>query len=160
MENYRNYHRRGLINQDQLTSQTALYYQQQNDLLSLVTQNEQNALQVMSLEGNIQTQATDFDNRIYQLEIQRSDLNRQLTDAEAAGTLVVTAPTDGQIDSVNTASGQVARAGDALMQIIPGNASRYQLVLWVPDNSVPFLRPGDRVNIRYDAFPSEKFGLY
>ncbi|WP_276552602.1 HlyD family secretion protein [Erwinia mallotivora] len=160
MENYRNYHRRGLINQDQLTSQTALYYQQQNDLLSLVTQNEQNALQVMSLEGNIQTQATDFDNRIYQLEIQRSDLNRQLTDAEAAGTLVVTAPTDGQIDSVNTASGQVARAGDALMQIIPGNASRYQLVLWVPDNAVPFLRPGDRVNIRYDAFPSEKFGLY
>ncbi|AXF75197.1 HlyD family secretion protein [Erwinia tracheiphila] len=160
MENYRDYHRRGLINQDQLSSQTALYYQQQNDLLTLVTQNEQNALQVMSLEGNIHTQATDFDNRIYQLEIQRSDLNRQLTDAEAAGTLVVTSPTDGRVDSVNTATGQVARASDALMQIIPGNVSRYQLVLWVPDNAAPFLRVGDKVNIRYDAFPSEKFGLY
>jgi membrane fusion protein len=160
MESYRDYHRRGLINQDQLTNQTALYYQQQNNLLSLITQNEQNALQVVTLEGNIQTQGSDFDNQIYQLEIQRSDLQRQLTDVEASGTQVITAPASGTIDSISTAEGQITRPGDALLQMIPGNATRYELVLWVPDNAVPFLHSGDRVNIRYDAFPSEKFGLY
>ncbi|HEE1067074.1 TPA: HlyD family secretion protein, partial [Klebsiella pneumoniae] len=66
MENYRNYQLKGLINKDQLTNQVALYYQQQNNLLSLSGQNEQNALQITSLESQIQTQAADFDNRIYQ----------------------------------------------------------------------------------------------
>lgn len=160
MDSYRDYHRRGLINQDQLTNQTVLYYQLQNDLLTLITQNEQNALQVMNLESSIRTQASDFDNQIYQLKIQRSDLHRQLTDADAAGTLVVAAPTAGRIDSVSTSSGQITRPGDALLQLVPGNATSYELVLWVPDSAIPFLHSGEQVNIRYDAFPSEKFGLY
>ncbi|UJQ25801.1 HlyD family secretion protein (plasmid) [Pantoea agglomerans] len=160
MDSYRDYQRRGLINQDQLTNQTALYYQQQNNLLSLITQNEQNALQIMTLEGNIRTQASDFDNQIYQTEIQRSDLIRQYTDVEAAGSQVVTAPAAGKIDSVSTAEGQITRPGDALMQLIPGNVTRYELVIWVPDSAVPFLHAGENVNIRYDAFPSEKFGLF
>ncbi len=160
MDSYRGYQRRGLINQDQLTNQTALYYQQQNNLLSLITQNEQNALQIMTLEGNIRTQASDFDNQIYQTEIQRSDLIRQYTDVEAAGSQVVTAPAAGRIDSVSTAEGQITRPGDALMQLIPGNITRYELVIWVPDSAVPFLHVGEKVNIRYDAFPSEKFGLF
>ena len=160
MDSYRDYRRRGLINSDQLSSQTALYYQQQNSLLGLMTQNEQNALQVMTLESDIRTRAADFDGDLGRLEIQRSDLRRQLTDAEAAGTLVITAPSAGRIDSVSTAAGQVTRPGDALLQMIPGTANRFELVLWVPDSAVPFLRPRGRVSIRYDAFPSEKFGLY
>ena len=56
MENYRNYQTKGLINKDQLTNQVALYYQQQNNLLSLSGQNEQNALQITTLESQIQTQ--------------------------------------------------------------------------------------------------------
>ncbi|EBV8976746.1 HlyD family secretion protein, partial [Salmonella enterica subsp. enterica serovar Kentucky] len=70
MENYRYYQSKGLINKDQLTNQVALYYQQQNNLLSLSGQNEQNALQITTLESQIQTQAADFDNRIYQMELQ------------------------------------------------------------------------------------------
>ncbi|MBN1087296.1 hypothetical protein JNO12_24385 [Erwinia aphidicola] len=35
MDNYRRYQRAGLINRDQLSQQAALYYQQQNDLLTL-----------------------------------------------------------------------------------------------------------------------------
>ncbi|MEG7437013.1 colicin V secretion protein CvaA, partial [Serratia marcescens] len=61
MENYQQYQKKGLINKDQLTNQTAIYYQQQNHLLGLSGQNEQNALQITSLESQIQTQAADFD---------------------------------------------------------------------------------------------------
>lgn len=82
MENYRNYQSKGLITQDQLTNQVALYYQQQNNLLSLSGQNEQNALQITSLESQIQTQAADFDNRIYQMELQRYELQKELVDTD------------------------------------------------------------------------------
>jgi membrane fusion protein len=34
----------------------------------------------------------------------------------------------------------------------------YYLVLWVPNEAVPYISVGDRVNIRYEAFPAEKFG--
>lgn len=85
MENYRNYQSKGLINKDQLTNQVALYYQQQNNLLSLSGQNEQNALQITSLESQIQTQAADFDNRIYQMELQRYELQKELIDTDVGG---------------------------------------------------------------------------
>lgn len=76
MENYRHYQTKGLINKDQLTNQVALYYQQHNNLLSLSGQNEQNALQITALESRIQTQAAEFDNQIYQMELQRYELQK------------------------------------------------------------------------------------
>ncbi|ATA25963.1 colicin V secretion protein CvaA [Brenneria goodwinii] len=160
MENYKVYQRKGLINKDQMTSQASLYYQQQNDLLGLSGQNEQNALQVLTLQGNIRTQEADFDNQIYQLEIQKNDLTRQITDVDAGSILVVSSPVDGRIDSLSVTPGQMIGTGDSLLQIIPGDTRSYVLVLWVPDSAVPYLSPGDRLNIRYDAFPAERFGQF
>lgn len=71
MDNYKDYQKQGLINKDQLANHIALYYQQQNNLLNLHGKNVQNALQLTSLESQIETQAADFDNRIYQMELQR-----------------------------------------------------------------------------------------
>ncbi|BEM54867.1 hypothetical protein SME20J_35540 [Serratia marcescens] len=76
MENYRQYQTKGLTNKDQLTNQVALYYQQQNNLLGLSGQNEQNALQITALESQIHTQAAEFDNQIYQMELQRCELQK------------------------------------------------------------------------------------
>jgi len=160
MDNYRRYQQSGLITKDQLISQTALYYQQQNDLLSLSSQNEQNALQVLTLEGNMHTQGADFDNEIYRLQMQKSELERQLTDADAAGVQVVISPVDGRVDSLSVTNGQMVNTGDSLLQIVPGSTAGYELVLWVPDSAVPWLKLASRVNIRYDAFPAEKFGQF
>ena len=66
MENYRHYQARGLITQDQLINQIALYYERQNNMLNLSAQSDQNALQVTTLESQIQTQAAEFDNQIHQ----------------------------------------------------------------------------------------------
>lgn len=160
MDNYRRYQRAGLINRDQLSQQAALYYQQQNDLLTLSGQREQNALQVLALTGDIRTRAAEFDNDIFRMEMQRSELVRQDTLDDAAGTLVVTSPVDGRVDIVSLTPGQAVNAGDAVAQVIPAAPPRWELVMWVPDSAVPFIRKGSPVNIRYNAFPSEKFGYF
>lgn len=160
MDNYRRYQRAGLINRDQLSQQAALYYQQQNDLLTLNGQREQNALQVLALTGDIRTRAADFDNDIFRMEMQRSELVRQDTLDDAAGTLVVTSPVDGRVDIASLTPGQAVNAGDAVAQVIPAAPPRWELVMWVPDSAVPFIRKGSPVNIRYNAFPSEKFGYF
>ncbi|EKC5846365.1 HlyD family secretion protein [Salmonella enterica] len=160
MENYRNYQSKGLITQDQLTNQVALYYQQQNNLLSLSGQNEQNALQITSLESQIQTQAADFDNRIYQMELQRYELQKELVDTDVGGEIIIRALSDGKVDSLSVTVGQMVNAGDSLLQVILENIENYYLIIWVPNDAVPYISAGDKVNIRYEAFPAEKFGQF
>ncbi|EJQ4759509.1 HlyD family secretion protein [Salmonella enterica] len=160
MENYKNYQSKGLITQDQLTNQVALYYQQQNNLLSLSGQNEQNALQITSLESQIQTQAADFDNRIYQMELQRYELQKELVDTDVGGEIIIRALSDGKVDSLSVTVGQMVNAGDSLLQVIPENIENYYLIIWVPNDAVPYISAGDKVNIRYEAFPAEKFGQF
>lgn len=160
MKNYRNYQSKGLITQDQLTNQVALYYQQQNNLLSLSGQNEQNALQITSLESQIQTQAADFDNRIYQMELQRYELQKELVDTDVGGEIIIRALSDGKVDSLSVTVGQMVNAGDSLLQVIPENIENYYLIIWVPNDAVPYISAGDKVNIRYEAFPAEKFGQF
>lgn len=119
MENYRHYQTKGLINKDQLTNQVALYYQQHNNLLSLSGQNEQNALQITALESRIQTQAAEFDNQIYQMELQRYELQKELLNIDAGGAIVIRALADGRVDSLSVTVGQMVNIGDSLLQLLP-----------------------------------------
>lgn len=160
MENYRHYQTQGLINKDQLTNQVALYYQQQNNLLGLSGQNEQNSLQITALESQIQTQAAGFDNQIYQMELQRYELQKELLNIDAGGAIIVRALSDGRVDSLSVTVGQMVNVGDSLLQIIPHQIDHYSLVMWVPNDAIPYITTGDRVNVRYEAFPAEKFGQF
>ncbi len=117
MENYRYYQSKGLINKDQLTNQVALYYQQQNNLLSLSGQNEQNALQITTLESQIQTQAADFDNRIYQMELQRLELQKELVNTDVEGEIIIRALSDGKVDSLSVTVGQMVNTGDSFCRL-------------------------------------------
>ncbi|HBQ7493259.1 HlyD family secretion protein [Serratia marcescens] len=160
MENYRHYQTKGLINKDQLTNQVALYYQQQNNLLGLSGQNEQNALQITALESQIHIQAAEFDNQIYQMELQRYELQKERLNIDAGGAIIVRALADGRIDSLSVTVGQMVNVGDSLLQVIPRDIDHYALVLWVPNDAIPYIATGDKVNVRYDAFPAEKFGQF
>lgn len=160
MENYRHYQARGLITQDQLINQIALYYERQNNRLNLFAQSDQNALQVTVLESQIQIQAAEFDNQIYQMELQRYEIQKERLNIDAGGEIIIRAMADGRIDSLSVTVGQMIKPGDSLLQIIPHTIDHFSLVTWVPNDAVPYLSAGDRVNIRYEAFPAQKFGMF
>jgi len=160
MNNYDSYQRKGLINKDQLNNQRYLYYQQQSSYQSLNTQSIQESLQITNLQSELSTKATDFDNQISQYQYQRSDLSRQLAEVDAGGTLFINAPSDGKIDSLSVTQGQMVNAGDSLAQLVPSSSDAYSLLLWLPNSSLPYVNPGDSINIRYEAFPFEKFGQF
>ncbi|MDM7219739.1 colicin V secretion protein CvaA, partial [Klebsiella pneumoniae] len=61
MRNYEQYRKNGLINNDQLTYQMSLYYQQENSVLSIKNQNIQNALQIKNLEREVQIPTSEYD---------------------------------------------------------------------------------------------------
>lgn len=160
MKNYDEYLKRGLISKEQSYNQRYLFYQQQSSWLSMNSQLIQENLQIINIESEITSTSVDFDNRILEYELKLSEFNRMLAEVDANGTLIVTAPVTGKVENMAFTEGQMFSLSDSLAQILPGKKQHYQLMLWLPNNSIPFVHAGDKVNIRYDAYPYEKFGQF
>ena len=76
---------------------------------------------------------------------------------EARQRLVVRAPQDGVVTSVLADTGQAVTPGVALASLLPADA-RLQAHLFAPSSAVGFVRSHQAVQLRYQAFPYQKFG--
>ena len=160
MQNYADYQKKGLINNEQFNNQRYLYYQQQNSYQLLQNQIIQENLSIIQLNSELVTKIADFDNKISEYQFQLNALQRQLTEVNAKGTLIVSAPSDGRIESLSVTEGQMVKTDDSLAQLIPANTDSYNLVLWAPNESVPYISINDKINIRYEAYPYQRFGQF
>lgn len=99
-----------------------------------------------------QREATDAG---YRSEL--AQLEQERVQTRASGALVVTAPVDGVIATQTVKAGQAVQAGQPLMSLLPGKGE-LEAELLVPSQAIGFLAPGDSVQLRYHAFPYQKFG--
>ncbi len=157
LASYDKYLSDGLITKDQYNYQHSLYFQQQSAYQSLVSQKMQLESQITQLNSDKVTKAADFDNQISSQYNQTNDYKNQLIESNANGNLIVKATADGRIESLSATQGQTVDNGSSLAQIKPIGNVEYYLILWLPNNSIPYLKIGDSINIRYDAFPADKF---
>ncbi|HBS1966331.1 TPA: HlyD family secretion protein, partial [Klebsiella quasipneumoniae subsp. quasipneumoniae] len=160
LSNYDLYLKQGLITKDQYNYQHSLYFQQQSTYQSLVSQKMQIQSQLTQLKSDIIVKASDFDNQISNQKNQINDYKNQAVESSANGNSIINATTSGKIESVAVTVGQMVDKGSSLAQIKPIGNIEYFLILWLPNNSIPYVKVGDTVNIRYDAFPSDKFGQF
>ncbi|MBK0506417.1 HlyD family secretion protein [Klebsiella pneumoniae] len=160
LASYDKYLSDGLITKDQYNYQHSLYFQQQSAYQSLVSQKMQLESQITQLNSDKVTKAADFDNLISSQYNQTNDYKNQLIESNANGNLIVKATADGRIESLSATQGQTVDNGSSLAQIKPIGNVEYYLILWLPNNSIPYLKIGDSINIRYDAFPADKFGQF
>lgn len=79
---------------------------------------------------------------------------------QSVSEIIINSSINGKIESTNVTIGQMIKENDPLAQILPENKGNYQLVMWVSNSAIPFIQKGDEVNIRYEAFPFEKFGQF
>lgn len=160
LSSYDKYLKDGLITKDQYNYQHSLYFQQQSAYQSLVTQKMQLESQLTQTNSDKITKAADFDNQISSQHNQINDYKNQLVESNANGNLIIKATTSGKIESLAVTKGQMVENGSSLAQIKPTGDIEYYLILWLPNNTIPYVKPGDTINIRYDAFPADKFGQF
>ncbi|MED6029345.1 HlyD family secretion protein [Klebsiella pneumoniae] len=160
LSSYDKYLNNGLITKDQYNYQHSLYFQQQSAYQSLVSQKMQLESQITQLNSGKITKAADFDNQISSQYNQSNDYKNQLVESNANGNIIVKSTSDGRIESLSATQGQTVDNGSSLAQIKPTGNVEYYLVLWLPNNTIPYLKTGDTINIRYDAFPSDKLGQF
>ena len=86
-------------------------------------------------------------------------VEQDLEEAEARRQVVVTAPQDGVVSSIQVEAGGAANTNSPLLTIIPAG-SKLEAQLFSPTRAIGFVRPGQHVLLRYQAFPYQKFGAF
>ncbi len=99
------------------------------------------------------------DSRISEIRVRLMTLERAIAIADAQWATVARAPVAGRVSATFVETGAALDPGRPVLEIVPAG-SRMQAVLLVPTRAAGFLRTGQQVRIRYDAFPYQKFGLH
>lgn len=96
-------------------------------------------------------------NQLAQIERGITSLGQELTESEAKRRLEITAPEAGIATAVSAEVGQMIDGSKPLVSIVPLGAT-LQAQLYAPSKSIGFVKPGDQVLLRYQAYPYQKFG--
>jgi membrane fusion protein len=78
---------------------------------------------------------------------------------DAQRELLVRAPRDGVVATLLAESGQPATGGAMLATLAPAGAVM-EVHLFAPSRAIGFIRPGQEVQLRYQAYPYQKFGIH
>jgi len=97
-------------------------------------------------------------------QVQQGEISRDLASLKALGLeteakrrLVLRAPSDGIVSTLQAEPGEPVAAGAALASLLPAQ-TRMLAQLYAPSSAVGFVRPGQAVQLRYQAFPYQRFG--
>jgi membrane fusion protein len=110
------------------------------------------ALQAQRIELPLRTQAAHGE-----IDRDLAALAQQSAESEARQRIVVRAPQDGVVTGVLAAPGQNVTPTVALASLLPADA-KLQAHLFAPSSAVGFVRADQTVQLRYQAFPYQKFG--
>ena len=97
--------------------------------------------------------------QVEQLSRQISELREGLAQVEARRETVIRAPMAGVVTNIAVNRGQSIPADSPLAMVLP-KGSGLHVELLVPTRAIGFVKPGQEVVLRYDAFPYERFGQY
>lgn len=98
--------------------------------------------------------------KISSLEKEKSDLRQRRYEIEGRRVFEIRAPIDGTVDGLSANAGQYLNPqGSNILAIIPEDA-HLRAELYVPTRAIGFIEVGQKVKIRYDAFPHQRYGVY
>ncbi|MBD1556377.1 HlyD family efflux transporter periplasmic adaptor subunit [Vibrio sp. S9_S30] len=94
---------------------------------------------------------------ILDLEQQKSSIRQQLSQAQGNAIHVLTANENGKATGINVVTGETVGDNKLLVSLLPENA-KLVAELFLPTRSAGFVKKGDIVKLRLEAFPYQRFG--
>jgi len=151
------------LSRDQFIS-TAQVQTKREELLGLRAQAQALERQREGLQRDleaVEAQARELPLRtqVLQGEISRdlAALQQQGLETEGRRRLVLRAPSDGMVSTLQAEPGQSVNSGAPLASVLPAQ-TQMQAQLFAPSSAVGFLHAQQAVQLRYQAFPYQKFG--
>jgi len=156
---YSNFVERGIGNLNEKLVQQANWMRAKDELEELKAVALKKHGDLVGLQSEQVT--ADFQND-YEIDVLRTKIaetEQQLANAEAKRAVEIKAPGSGIVTAIASYQGQTVKPGARMLTIVP-EQENMRAELLAPSTSIGFLRPGQRVLLRYSAFPYQKFGQY
>lgn len=96
-------------------------------------------------------------NKQNEIDRQLAEIDQAMAENESRRAVVLRAPAAGTVGSVMAKTGQMVSAGQTLFSLLPQD-SQLQARIMVSSRAIGFIQPGQKVVLRYQAFPFQKFG--
>lgn len=145
------------ISKEQLQQRQADLLDQRARMQSLERDRISVGRDLTSQKNDLAAMPLRHQNVLAQIERDITSLGQELTESEAKRRLEITAPESGVATAVTAEVGQMADGGKPLLSIVPAGA-KMQAYLYAPSRAIGFVKPGDKVQMRYQAYPYQKFG--
>jgi membrane fusion protein len=152
----------GLFKQDFVSKDELLA--KETDVVETRSRQQGNRRDFLALERDLVATQRDLESLHTRFASQRSELNRtilstrqEFSEFEAKRRMVVSAPADGKITLLQAELGQSVEVGRPLAQLVP-ETNQLTVRLYAPSRAAGFVKVGDPVLMRFDAFPYQKYG--
>lgn len=142
-------------------------YQQQQDLalthkqsLRALEQDRAQTLETLhATRAELERLPIQTDEQRRNVRQQLATLERQFAEVDASDTLEYRAPIAGRVAAILSRTGEIAQPNLPVVSIIPEH-SRLFAKVYIPSRSAGFLQRGQRVKVRYAAFPHQRYGAH
>ncbi|WP_116368723.1 HlyD family secretion protein [Parahaliea mediterranea] len=141
---------------ESLLDQQLLYQAQAQ---SLTREREEHRARLASAKSQLELSWREHEESVDTLALSLSELSQKIAELRGHRAYVIKASADGRIANLQARPGHTARQNLPLMTIEPAT-SELEARLFVPVEASGFIRAGQTVNMRFDAFPYQKFGVY
>jgi membrane fusion protein len=112
-----------------------------------------------SFKKDLQNMPLRASNTLASIERDIASIEQEILDNEVKREVVVVSLQEGMATAVLAEAGQTVNPMGPLLSILP-EESKLEGLLYVPSRAVGFVETGNKVLMRYQAYPYQKFGQY
>ncbi|AXF77993.1 HlyD family secretion protein [Erwinia tracheiphila] len=148
---------KGFASATQVEQQQSTLLDAQARLLDVERQRIDVQQKLTQTEQQLREQPVNFQSKKNDIERQLASVQQSRVENESRRSIRLEAPDDAIVGSVLVKPGQIVTAGQSVASLLPENAE-LQARIMLSSRSIGFIKPGQRVVLRYEAYPSQKFG--
>lgn len=142
--------------QDKMTAESHLL--EQRSRLQSLKREQNNAIRELDEQKiTLSSLPERHKTELSQLNRAITEMNQEILDFDLKSEQTIRASKSGYISTINVDIGQQVEPSKLLLSIVP---EQTELVanLYIPSKAVGFIKPKDKVVLRYQAYPYQKFG--
>lgn len=147
----------GFASNSQLEQQEATLLETDGRLQDILRQRIDLQQQLVQTRQQLREQPLNNRNQQHEIERRLSEIEQSLAENESRRSIVLRAAQKSVVGAVLAQRGQMVAAGQSVVSLLPvGENLRARMM--VSSRAIGFIQPGQRVVLRYQAYPYQKFG--
>ncbi|MFM0736573.1 HlyD family efflux transporter periplasmic adaptor subunit [Paraburkholderia xenovorans] len=150
-------HDKGYASNTQLEQQEDTVLSAEGRLRELARQRLETEQQLSAITQQLRELPLNTRNEHDEIERKLADLDQAIVENESRRETILRAPENAVVAALLAKPGQTIGAGQTAVTLLPAGA-KLEAQLMVPSRAIGFIRRDERVVLRYQAYPYQKFG--